>query len=273
MSWKTFRVLATTLLNIGAILWVTFRWVVHSGRKVLSSDSRLTIGYIRQSVTRLVPKATDADGQVASHEDTPQELDMQSPERQRANILNAAQRFGLVVSQIFEDANGHKSGADTANRPAWLTVEQHIKAGQVSVLILNDLSRAHRKGWRIGQLIAWLEQYKVRLILAAPEREIDLNTLMGKMFVMFIAMVDEYYVLDASIRQKDSAAHRRAKGMTNGMPPAGTVRRDGVLVPTRRGAWLLADGRRVAGMKAEPPEPEAIWRGYSVDHDLVTTSR
>ena len=48
-------------------------------------------------------------------------------------------------------------------------------------------------------------------MLAAPGRQIDLSTPMGRMIVQFIAMVDEYYVLDAKLRQEDNARRRRER--------------------------------------------------------------
>ena len=260
---RQIHAVVSMVLNLLVVGFVSFRWVMRTSAKPHKHESRLVLGYIRQSVTRLVTEHTDPEAAHVLEALDDKQPDMNSPDRQRANILAAAQRFGLGVPQIFEDADGHKSGASTTNRPGWLAVEDHIKRGEVEALIVNDLSRAHRKGWRIGQLIEWLEKYDVRLILAAPDREIDLGTLMGRMFLMFIAMVDEYYVLDASLRQKDNVARRRVQGKTSAMPPFGTVRRgDGYLSPSRRGAWLLADGRHVAGARAEPPASDAIWRGY-----------
>jgi hypothetical protein len=48
------------------------------------------------------------------------------------------------------------------------------------------------------------------------------------------------------------------------MPPFGTIRnQEGFLIPSPFGAWLLADGRHVAGQQSEDaPEENAQWRGY-----------
>lgn len=53
-----------------------------------------------------------------------------------------------------------------------------------------------------------------------------------------------------------------------GMPPFGTLRNEqGYLDPSPYGAWLLPDGRYVAGeVEQDPPEPGALWRGY---HDYA----
>src|SRR5258708_4433112 len=150
-------------------------------KKAKQLRAGLVAGYIRQSFTQ-------------------NEDDTASPDRQRTNILEAAKRYDLVPVKFFEDATGHRSGASTKNRPQWCELEALIKDGKVSVLIANDLSRMHRNGWRVGQLIEWLREHHTRLILAAPGREVDVESLMGLVLVHFIALIDEYYVPDASLR-------------------------------------------------------------------------
>lgn len=60
--------------------------------------------------------------------------------------------------------------------------------------------------------------------------------------------------------------------MTIGRPPFGTVRNEqGFLDPSPLGAWLLADGRFVAGEPEQPPEEGALWRGYyDCAHRILT---
>jgi hypothetical protein len=75
----------------------------------------------------------------------------------------------------------------------------------VAAIVANDLSRLHRKGWRVGDLLDFVEEHGVDLIPAAPGRELDLSTLQGKLFAIFDAMLDERYAADISQRQKDKA--------------------------------------------------------------------
>lgn len=82
-------------------------------------------------------------------------------------------------------------------------------------------------------------------------------------FVQFAAIIDEFYAEDISQRAKDSIQYRKSLGQTVGIPPFGTTRdEDGYLVPTTEGAWLLPDGKFIAGTEAEPPQEGGIWRGY-----------
>jgi DNA invertase Pin-like site-specific DNA recombinase len=213
--------------------------------KIQGTQSRhVAVGYVRQSFTR-------------------HGKDVDSPERQRANIEAVAHLYGFDL-ELYEDAEGHKSGYTEKDCPGWHRAEARLSDPDVAALIANDLARVHRKGWRIGKLIDFLEERNVRLILAAPGRQVDLSTPFGRIIVMFFAMCDEWYVLDASQRQLDSIAHRRKQGQTIGLPCLGVIRNtDGYYVPTQEGAWLLRDGRHMPGEIGETaPEEGAIWRGY-----------
>lgn len=206
-------------------------------------NATVALCYIRQSQTR-----TDDD--------------MNSPERQRNNIQLVCNKYGWTP-EWYEDTEGHKSGRDIKNRPGWLALSARLSDPDVVALVANDLSRLHRKGWRVGDLIDHLERFDVALVLAAPGREVDTSTPQGKMFVQFTAMLDEYYAEDISQRAKDSINHRRSTGKAIGLAPYGTERDDnGFLVPTEEGAWLMPDGKFEPGSKGEPPHPDAIWKSY-----------
>ncbi len=200
--------------------------------------------YIRQSYTR-------------------DESDMNSPERQRANIQTVCDR-NAWIPEWYEDAEGHKSGREVKNRPGWLALKTRLGDPDVVALVANDLARLHRKTWRVGHLLDLLDEHGVHLVLAAPGREIDTSTPMGRMMVNFMAMQDEAYAADIAQRAKDSIVYRKGQGKTVGMPPFGTIRNErGYLEPSPYGAWLLPDGQYVPGdVEQDPPEPGALWRGY-----------
>ena len=212
-------------------------------KKIVEEERIVALCYIRQSRTQ-------------------NEEDTDSPERQRANIQSVCDRFGWKP-EWYVDAEGHKSGRDIKNRHAWLALSARLGDPDVVALVGNDLARLHRKGWRVGDLIEHLERYDVRLVLAAPGREVDTSTPQGRMFVQFTAMLDEYYANDIAQRAKDSVAYRRKQGKTIGQPPYGTMRDDkGFLTPSKEGVWLLPDGNYVQGIESEPPQEDATWRGY-----------
>jgi hypothetical protein len=164
------------------------------------------------------------------------------------------------------DAEGHRSGRSEQNRPEWLRLKEHLGDPGVVAVVANDLARLHRKAWRVGRLVdEVLEPNGTRLVLAAPGRELDTSTPMGRMLLMMIAMQDESYANDISQRTKDNIRYRKRQGKTIGMPPFGTIRgEDGYLKPSPDGAWLLPDRRFVNGTAEtnRTPDAGALWRGY-----------
>jgi len=223
--------------------------------------------YVRQSITLSEAKADDFN-----EPDTDDGIplpakkrgpDLDSPERQKANIQAVCDRKGWVA-EWFTDAEGHKSGRQEKNRPGWLALKARLGDPDVIAIVANDLSRLHRKGWRVGQLIEWIEENGIFLVLAAPGRELDLSDPRDRLNASFIAMMDEYYAADIAQRMRDSIAHRRSLGQTIGRPPFGTIRNeDGFLMPSPYGAWRLPDGKYVAGrIGSPPPVPGAEWKSY-----------
>jgi DNA invertase Pin-like site-specific DNA recombinase len=184
------------------------------------------------------------------------------PEKQRKNNLFICESLELVA-EIYADIDGHRSGTDVVNRPEWLKLEKRLDDPDVTALVANDLARIHRKGWRIGQLLEELDRREIALILSAPGRQIDTTTPQGRLFIQWMAAADQYYAEDIALRQRNSIAVRKARGVTVGIPPFGTVRNDrGHLIPSYEGAWLLSTGEWVDGHQAAPPEDAAVWRGY-----------
>lgn len=188
--------------------------------------------------------------------------DMDSPERQRANIQVACEQHGWKT-EWYQDIEGHRSGTSEKNRPGWLALKKRLEDPDVVALVANDLSRLHRKSWRVGDLVDFVQEHDITLVLAAPGRQIDTSTPMGQMFAMLASIFDEYYAKDLSIRQKDSVAHRKRQGKAINLPFGTKRRADGYLAPSVLGAWLMPDGQHQPGKAAEnPPDDAAQWRGY-----------
>ncbi len=194
---------------------------------------------------------------------TRDESDLNSPERQRANIQAECDRRGWKT-EWYEDVEGHKSGTQEDNRPGWLALKARLGDPDVAAIVANDLSRLHRKGWRVGSLIDFIEQHNVGLVLAAPGRNLDLSGAGGKISTMIMALMDEYYATDTSQKQKDSVQYRHTKGVIVGRIPFGTIRKENsLLAPSPDGVWLLPDGTFVEGQQNQSTPPEAIWRGFA----------
>lgn len=215
-------------------------------RMIKSSQVPRTIAlcYIRQSFTR------DAS-------------DTESPERQRNNIQRICDKYGWTP-EWYQDAEGHKSGTKESNRPGWLALKPRLADPDVAALVANDLSRLHRKSYRIGDLLDNLKNYGIRLIQASSGQEIDMSGFNGIIFAQMAAIFDEFYAADISRRAKDSINYRKSNGILIGIPPFGTQRNEaGLLEAAKDGAWFLPSGKFVAGKEGSlPPEEGAIWRGY-----------
>ncbi|MBK9123546.1 MAG: recombinase family protein [Chloroflexi bacterium] len=212
--------------------------------KLTKQDPTIALCYIRLSWTR-------------------EAKDSESPDRQRANILRVCEQNGWTP-EFYEDAEGHKSGTTEKNRPGWLALKSRLADPDIAALVANDLSRLHRKGWRIGDLLDFVDEHEVKLVLAAQGKQIDFSTPLGRLMVQVGALFDEWYAKDIGQRSRDSIQYRKSEGKTVGIPPFGTKRDEkGYLIPTESGAWLLADGAFVRGKAGEaPPAESAVWRGF-----------
>ncbi|MBI1278183.1 MAG: hypothetical protein GC179_08655 [Anaerolineaceae bacterium] len=195
---------------------------------------------------------------------TKDETDAISPERQRSHIQAVCEANGWTP-EWYEDTEGHKSGMHEKNRPGWLALKARMGEPDVVAIVANDLARLHRKGWRIGDLLDFVDQKGVKLVLADPARHIDFSSPHGRIFAQLSAIFDEWYAADISARWKSSISYRKSKGITVGLPPFGTRRnkKTKFLEPTDEGVWLLPDGTWVAGKLTDViPVEGAKWRGY-----------
>ncbi|MBN8592758.1 MAG: recombinase family protein [Anaerolineae bacterium] len=233
-------------------------------------ERKTALCYIRKSWTFHVKEEDEieAEGDKADKKrkgkyETDNATEQISPERQRAHIQAICDANGWIA-EWYEDTEKHKSGMHEKNRPGWLALKSRMRDPDVVAIVANDLARLHRKGWRIGDLLDFVDEHGIKLVIADPRRQIDFSTPYGRMFAQLSAIFDEWYALDISERRKADIAHRKSEGKTVGLPPFGTRRnKDGYLVATQEGAWLLPDGTWIKGIVGDtPPTPDAIWRGY-----------
>lgn len=204
---------------------------------------KVIIGYIRKSYT--------------NEEEGIDEL------RQEKNIREMVEGMGCVL-ELYRDTDGHKSGTQVENRTGWQQSENRLFDADVLGLCVNELSRAHRKGWRISQLLDELSSRQQCLIIARDRRILDLESREGKMVAQFMAMADEWYAADVAERARDSINRRRADGVTVAQPVQACERDEqGFLRLRTDGVWLLSSGDIVPGEVHLPPTLDAIWRGYA----------
>src|SRR5664279_5258907 len=141
---------------------------------------------------------------------TRDEKDAISPERQRNNIQAICDAHNWIP-EWYQDTEGHRSGMHEKNRPEWLRLKSRLNDSDVVALVANDLARLHRKSWRIGDLLDFVDQHGIKLVIADPERQMDFSTPQGRMFAQLSAIFDEWYAVDVSQRRKADIAHRKSK--------------------------------------------------------------
>jgi DNA invertase Pin-like site-specific DNA recombinase len=199
--------------------------------------------YIRKSWTfhvkeedEIEAEADKTDNKRKGKYETDNATEQISPERQRAHIQAICDANGWTA-EWYKDTEKHKSGMHEKNRPGWLALKSRMRDPDVVAIVANDLARLHRKGWRIGDLLDFVDEHGIKLVIADPRRQIDFSTPYGRMFAQLSAIFDEWYALDISERRKADIAHRKSEGKTVGLPPFGTRRnKDGYLVATQEGA-------------------------------------
>jgi hypothetical protein len=87
---------------------------------------------------------------------TKSKQDEVSPKRQRAHIQDVCDANGWQP-EWYLDADKHKSGMYEKNRPGWLALKARMSDPDVVAIVSNDLARLHRKGWRIGDLLDFVD--------------------------------------------------------------------------------------------------------------------
>lgn len=181
--------------------------------------------YVRKSVTR-------------------SKADEISPERQRAKCIAEAEAHGWAV-EIFEDAEGHRSGR-TEQRPGWLALKSQLDRPDAAAVIVESLSRASRSIKDLFTLVEELKQQGIDLI--SIKERVDTTSAVGRMFIGFIAVMNQFESDIAAERMAENIAYKKEnKGRHWGLTPFGCQREgpDRVLVPSTEGA-----------------EVNGIWRGY-----------
>lgn len=193
--------------------------------------------------------------------------DDNSPERQRANC-QAYCDFRGWTAEFYEDTDGHKSGRKEESRPEWMALKNRIADPDVVALVANELSRFHRKGFRMGHLLELCKEHELELVKAGEKKSLDINDVTVSMWIMMEALFNEYYAEDIARRQRESARYRKAKGIVVGGIPFGTVRprkdgKSGFLERSPYGVWLLPEGTFTEGHQDDTVPDGAVWRSYA----------
>lgn len=170
--------------------------------------SGIALIYIRKSVVRY-------------------EQDRASPERQLANCVRVCDEKGWRY-EVYEDAEGHRSGRSEKGRPAWRELKRQLARREVTVVVVNSLDRASRSPKDFFNFLDMLQEHDVELV--SVHEQFDTTTAIGKAFLAILMVVASLESDLASERIRDSVEHRRRRGIFVGIPPFGYDRENGKLV-------------------------------------------
>ena len=154
-----------------------------------------------------------------------------SIQTQKAILLDYATSHGFLNCVHYTD-DGFSGG--NFDRPAWKRMIADIEAGKVSAVIVKDMSRVGRDYLQTGYYTeVFFRQYEIRFI--AISNNLDSNDQSTAEFAPFLNIMNEWYLRDASRKQKQAYQSR----VKSGIPATNHVvygyRKD----PDRKHHWLV----------------------------------
>lgn len=172
--------------------------------------------------------------------------DQISPERQRANCLDEAQRHGWLVEEgdIYVDAEGHQSGRDDS-RIAWQRLRRRVREDpSVAAVIVESLSRASRS---VRSFYAFVDELRAEgVALISLKEHFDTTGAIGQAMLGFVAIVNQLESDLASERMRANIAFKKTGGRHWGRTPFGCRRLPdtGALAPSDETYTLDGADRR-----------------------------
>ncbi len=119
---------------------------------------------------------------------TEMQVDGFSLDAQRNNLKRFAEREGMIVKDIYEDAG--KSGKSIEGRPAFTKLLNDIKDGlAIDYVLVYKLSRFGRNAADILNSLELIQSYDINLI--ASEEGIDSSQTSGKLLISVLSAVSE----------------------------------------------------------------------------------
>jgi len=180
---------------------------------------RTALIYVRKSVVR-------------------QKTDEISPERQRAACVAYCEARGWRY-EIFEDAEGHRSGRSEERRPEWKRLKAQIGRQDVVAVVVNSLDRSSRSPADFFRFLDELQRAGVELV--SVTEQFDTTTAIGRAFLAILMVIAGLEAEMASERVSATIAYRKARGQTWGNAPFGYTRSsdDGMLLRPNEDAGVI----------------------------------
>ena len=135
--------------------------------------------------------------------------DSNSIQTQKAILTDYAAAHGFLNCVHYTD-DGYSGG--NFERPAWQAMIADIEAGKVSAVIVKDMSRVGRDYLQTGYYTeVFFRQYEIRFI--AISNNVDSNDQSTAEFAPFLNIMNEWYLRDASRKQKQAYQARVKAGV------------------------------------------------------------
>ena len=148
-----------------------------------------------------------------------------SPERQRANCIGAAKAHGWTVTEddIYEDAEGHRSGRSEEHRPAWRALKTRIKSDPtVAAVIVNSLDRGSRSPKDFFNFLDLVQAREVEIV--SVTEQFDTSTAIGRAFLAILMVIASLESDLASERTSSTIDYLKSQGIHWGFTPYGYER-------------------------------------------------
>lgn len=145
-----------------------------------------------------------------------------SPERQRQVCIAYCETRGWR-HEVYEDAEGHRSGRSEVHRPAWRLLKAQLARPEVAAVVVASLDRSSRSPADFFKFLDDLHTHGVELV--SLKEQFDTSNAIGRAFVAILMVIAALESDLASERVKATVQYLRAQGRTWGIPPFG-YRRD-----------------------------------------------
>jgi DNA invertase Pin-like site-specific DNA recombinase len=148
-----------------------------------------------------------------------------SPERQLQNCLAAAEAHHWQVDEtdVYQDAEGHRSGRSEDHRPAWQALKARVASDPtVAAVIVNSLDRGSRSPKDFFIFLDLLQKRGVEIV--SVTEQFDTSTAIGRAFLAILMVVASLESDLASERTTSTIDYLKGQGVHWGYTPYGYTR-------------------------------------------------
>jgi site-specific DNA recombinase len=150
-----------------------------------------------------------------------------SPERQLVNCQTAAEVHGWYVgdTDVYQDADGHRSGRTEDHRPAWQALKSRIASDPtIAAVVVNSLDRGSRSPKDFFAFLDLVQRHGVEIV--SVTEQFDTSTAIGRAFLAILMVIASLESDLASERVTSTIDYLKSQGLHWGQTPYGYTRDD-----------------------------------------------